>query len=62
MDPFCVDCQERIRNIQRAMASEGSAVYLGSRLCTLSWTTDAFCPWRSCIAIPKEGLPTLFTS
>ena len=36
-------------------------VYLGSRLRTLSWTLDAFCPWRSFVVIPREGLPTAFT-
>lgn len=43
------------------MALANIDVYLGSRLRTLSWTTDAFCPWRSFIVIPAEGLPTVFT-
>lgn len=43
------------------MAEAGLDVYLGSRLRTLSWTTDAFCPWRSFIVIPADGLPTVFT-
>ena len=33
----------------------------GSRLRTLSWTLDAFCPWRSFVVIPRVGLPTAFT-
>ena len=43
------------------MKKEGIDVYLGSRLRTMSWTTDAFFPWRSFIVIPSEGLPTAFT-
>jgi Xaa-Pro aminopeptidase len=43
------------------MEKEGLEVYLGSRLRTLSWTLDAFCPWRSFVVIPSEGLPTAFT-
>ena len=43
------------------MGERGIDVYLGSRLRTLSWTLDAFCPWRSYIVIPREGLPTAFT-
>ena len=43
------------------MAQRGIDVYLGSRLRTLSWTLDAFCPWRSFVVIPAEGLPTAFT-
>jgi Xaa-Pro aminopeptidase len=43
------------------MAKEGLKVYLGSRLRTLSWTLDAFLPWRSFVVIPPEGLPTAAT-
>jgi Xaa-Pro aminopeptidase len=43
------------------MARRGVDVYLGSRLRTLSWTLDAFLPWRSYVVIPAEGLPTAFT-
>jgi Xaa-Pro aminopeptidase len=60
-DPYFVDFPARIRAIQREMANDGVDVYLGSRLRTLSWTTDAFFPWRSYIVIPAEGLPTAFT-
>ncbi|MEA3222949.1 MAG: M24 family metallopeptidase [Thermodesulfobacteriota bacterium] len=60
-DPFFIDFPNRISQIQDAMAQEGIDVYLGSRLRTLSWTTDAFCPWRSYIVIPSDGLPTAFT-
>ena len=60
-DPFFIDYPDRIRKIQRAMADENIDLYLGSRLRTLSWTTDAFCPWRSFVVIPSEGLPTVFT-
>ena len=43
------------------MAAEGVDVYLGSRLRTLSWTLDAFCPWRSYVVVPPHGLPTATT-
>jgi Xaa-Pro aminopeptidase len=60
-DPYFIDFPQRIRSIQREMEKEGLDVYLGSRLRTLSWTLDAFCPWRSFVVIPREGLPTAFT-
>lgn len=60
-DPYFIDFPGRIKSIQAEMAKDGVDVYLGSRLRTLSWTTDAFCPWRSYIVIPPEGLPTVFT-
>src|SRR5512136_562150 len=60
-DPYFIDFPGRIQAIQTEMAKEGVDVYLGSRIRTLSWITDAFCPWRSYIVIPAEGLPTVFT-
>jgi Xaa-Pro aminopeptidase len=60
-DPFFIDFSKRIHNIQAEMVNQGIDVYLGSRLRTLSWTLDAFCPWRSFVVIPREGLPTAFT-
>ena len=60
-DPYFIDFPKRIKNIQARMAKDNIDVYLGSRLRTLSWTTDAFFPWRSFIVIPPEGLPTAFT-
>jgi len=60
-DPYFVDFPARIRMIQAEMAAAGIDVYLGSRLRTLSWTLDAFCPWRSFVVIPPEGLPTAIT-
>jgi Xaa-Pro aminopeptidase len=60
-DPFFIDFPKRIREIQAEMARERIDVYLGSRLRTLSWTLDAFCPWRSFVVIPAEGLPAAFT-
>src|SRR5512136_2296974 len=60
-DPFFIDFPARIARIQEGMANRGIDVYLGSRLRTLSWTLDAFCPWRSFVVIPREGLPTAFT-
>lgn len=60
-DPYYVDSPGRIKSIQQEMAKAGLDVYLGSRLRTLSWTLDAFCPWRSYVVIPLEGLPVAFT-
>ena len=60
-DPYYIDFPGRIKMIQQEMEKEGLDVYLGSRLRTLSWTMDAFCPWRSYVVIPREGLPVAFT-
>ena len=60
-DPYFIDFPGRIKRIQAEMSKEGLDVYLGSRLRTLSWTLDAFCPWRSYVVIPREGLPVGFT-
>ena len=60
-DPYFIDFPLRIRQIQAEMSQRGIDVYLGSRLRSLSWTLDAFCPWRSYVVIPSEGLPTAFT-
>lgn len=60
-DPYWVDCPARVREIQAEMGRLGIDVYLGSRLRTLSWTLDAFCPWRSFVVIPPEGVPTAVT-
>ena len=60
-DPYYIDFPKRIRDIQEEMGRQGIDVYLGSRLRTMSWTLDAFCPWRSYIVIPAEGLPTAIT-
>ena len=60
-DLYFIDSPGRIRAIQAAMAEQDIRVYLGSRLRTISWTLDAFCPWRSFVVIPAEGLPIAFT-
>jgi Xaa-Pro aminopeptidase len=60
-DPYFIDFPKRIRDIQSEMAKNKIDVFLGSRLRTLSWTLDAFCPWRSFVVIPPEGKPTAFT-
>lgn len=60
-DPYFIDFPGRIKSIQEEMQKDSIDVYLGSRLRTLSWTLDAFCPWRSFVVIPSEGLPTVFT-
>ncbi len=58
---FFVDFSHRIRRIQAEMARRGIDAYVGSRSRTLSWTLDAFCPWRSFVVIPLEGPPTAIT-
>ena len=61
IDPYFIDLPGRIKAIQAEMAAQGIDVYLGSRLRTLSWTVDVFCPWRSYVVIPPDGQPTAFT-
>jgi Xaa-Pro aminopeptidase len=60
-DPYFIDFSARVRNIQAEMGRQGIDVYVGSRLRTLSWTLGAFCPWRSFVVIPSQGLPTAVT-
>ena len=60
-DLYFIDFPQRIKSIQSEMQNQNIDAYLGSRLRTLSWTTDAFCPWRSFVVIPAEGLPTVFS-
>ncbi len=60
-DPYYIDFPARVKAIQKEMQSRDISAYLGSRLRTLSWTLDAFCPWRSYVVIPAEGMPTAFT-
>ena len=60
-DPYFIDFPGRIKSIQKEMQKESIDVYLGSRLRTLSWTLDAFCPWRSFVVIPSDGMPAVFT-
>lgn len=58
--PYYIDHPKRVAEIQALMKKKGIDVYLGSRLRTMSYVTDVFCPWRSFIVIPKKGLPTAF--
>ena len=60
-DPYFIDYPARVARVQKAMAADGIDAYLGSRLRTASWLTDAFCPWRTYVVVPKKGLPTVFT-
>jgi Xaa-Pro aminopeptidase len=60
-DPYHIDSPSHVKAIQKEMRQQGIDVYLGSRIRTLTWTLDAFIPWRSYVIIPIEGLPTLFT-
>ncbi|AEV30467.1 Xaa-Pro aminopeptidase [Sphaerochaeta pleomorpha str. Grapes] len=59
--PYWIDNRSRVADIQRMMEKEGLDVYLGTRLRTLSFVLDAFCPWRSFLVIPAKGDPVLFT-
>ncbi len=60
-EPYFIDFPGRVRGIQESMARYGLDLYLGSRLRTMSWVLDAFCPWRSYLVIPADGVPTVFT-
>lgn len=60
-DKYYIDFPGRIKSIQMEMKKRGIDVYLGSRLRTISWTTDAFCPWRTYVLIPQEGMPVVYT-
>jgi len=60
-DIYFIDFRKRVIDIQKEMKKQNIDIYLGSRLRTLSWIVDVFCPWRSFIVIPSEGLPTVFT-
>ena len=60
-DPYAVDIKKRIDDIQAGMRARDIDVYLGSRIRTMSFITDAFVPWRSYMVIPAEGEPTIFT-
>jgi Xaa-Pro aminopeptidase len=60
-EPYYIDFPGRVSLIQKEMAKENIDVYLGSRLRTISWISDAFCPWRSYVVVPAEGMPTVFT-
>jgi Xaa-Pro aminopeptidase len=64
LDPssaFYIDFPQRIRRIQAELGRRGLDAYVGSRLRTMSWTLDTFCPWRSFVVIPREGPPTAIT-
>ena len=60
-DLYYIDFNKRLSDIQHEMKKQDIDIYLGSRLRTLSWIVDVFCPWRSFIVIPADGLPTIFT-
>ncbi len=60
-DPYYIDNPGRVKSIQKEMHARGIDVYLGSRVRTMSFILDAFCPWRSYVVIPSEGEPTVFT-
>ncbi|MDD3903151.1 MAG: aminopeptidase P family protein, partial [Sphaerochaeta sp.] len=59
--PYWIDNRARVKALQHMMGNLGIDVYLGTRIRTLSFILDAFCPWRSFLAIPREGDPVLYT-
>lgn len=59
--PYYIDSRARVSAIQAEMKRRGLGLYLGTRPRTLSWVLDAFCPWRSYLAIPAAGDPVAFT-
>ena len=60
-DKYYIDNPGRVKAIQEEMGRRGIDVYLGSRIRTMSFVMDTFCPWRSYLIIPPKGQPTYFT-
>ena len=60
-DKYYIDNPGRVKAIQAEMHKRKIDVYLGSRIRTMSFVMDTFCPWRSYIIIPPEGQPIYFT-
>ena len=58
---YSIDHKARLRKIQDKMSEKGLSAYLGSRLRTISYVGDVFCPWRSFIIIPLDSDPTIYT-
>ncbi|MFX1284595.1 MAG: M24 family metallopeptidase [Promethearchaeota archaeon] len=58
---YSIDHKKRLKLIQDKMEEWGLSVYLGSRLRTLSYVGDVFCPWRSFIVIPQSDDPIIYT-
>jgi len=57
-DKYYIDNPGRVKAIQAEMHKRKIDVYLGSRIRTMSFVMDTFCPWRSYIIIPPEGQPS----
>lgn len=51
----------RIAKIQRAMEKRGIDLFLGTRGLTANYAAGAFVPWRSVMAISKDGYANLIT-
>ena len=58
---YSIDHKKRLRSVQDKMQENDLSVLLGSRLRTISYVGDVFCPWRSFIVIPQDGEPTIYT-
>jgi Xaa-Pro aminopeptidase len=59
--PYFIDSPARVKAVQAEMAKQNLGLYIGTRPRTLSWILDAFCPWRSYLAIPASGDPIVYT-
>ena len=46
-DKYYIDNPGRVKAIQEEMGRRGIDVYLVSRIRTMSFVMDTFCPWRS---------------
>jgi Xaa-Pro aminopeptidase len=58
---YSIDHKKRLRAVQDKMQENDLSVLLGSRLRTISYVGDVFCPWRSFIVIPQDREPTIYT-
>ncbi|MFX1367835.1 MAG: M24 family metallopeptidase [Promethearchaeota archaeon] len=58
---YSINHRKRLSAVQDKMQELNLPVLLGSRLRTISYVGDVFCPWRSFIVIPQAEEPTIYT-
>ena len=58
---YSIDHKARLKRVQSKMQELDLSVLLGSRLRTISYIGDVFCPWRSFIVVPQNDIPTIYT-
>jgi Xaa-Pro dipeptidase len=58
---YSIDHKKRLSAVQDKMQEMNIPILLGSRLRTISYVGDVFCPWRSFIIIPQAEEPTIYT-